>query len=75
MKKIKAIIDMDIVEGLDSIKNFDPSAKKAPEKKEEKLDAEISEKAGKAGPVPAGGRCGGMRVLLLQEERAFPQHE
>lgn len=33
---IGAIIDMDIVEGLDSIKNFDPSAKKAPEKKEEK---------------------------------------
>ena len=33
---IGAIIDMDIVEGLDSIKNFDPSAKKATEKKEEK---------------------------------------
>lgn len=33
---IGAIIDMDIVEGIDSIKNFDPSAKKAPEKKEEK---------------------------------------
>ena len=59
---IGAIIDMDIVEGLDSIKNFDPSAKKAPEKKEEKnsepavaeekTEPETADKAGVAEVKP-----------------------
>ena len=59
---IGAIIDMDIVEGLDSIKNFDPSAKKAPEKKEEKnsepavaeekTEPETADKAGVAEAKP-----------------------
>ena len=59
---IGAIIDMDIVEGLDSIKNFDPSAKKAPEKKEEKnsepavaeekTEPETADKAGVAEEKP-----------------------